>query len=783
MYRSFLTCDDPKGVVECGTIGKYRTRYHKMKNKTKIRKTRENLETSLMNKRYKQENKVPKGCDGNLIGPSSLQLTQVSGGDQSLNNMIDSWSRDLIYDGKSEDIANGILNGALGLQGSLIMLRKLQGASPYTASFRRKQTKKPERDIIDAKMIGGTQANPFREQSNPKGFQRPQPSAGGSSSNCKEELKKVIKESLVRKNMFPKMINEGLNSASETFSTSRTNSSLSDPSFSVIASKMERGTSLVVKLMGLEEAPSKSFPAVKQELLDGEIDMSKVRKNDSIAKKVNPEQRAQRETLDTMHFKRLLRKSLFKEPKLHVHHFDDTNSKHFDDLSNITLMKPQCTLYQESVKSTYVPVPPKELSITKLKAEIASSKTIKQGKGSSSTNMEKDVRKWLKKGPKFLKEVMKLDAKGNNHVEESSDKVKLYCHIGHTSQVNETIDKKWKVHAIGRKHTEKDIPEPPIVTIPQHQRETTSTKLRKLKSGSRIDKNEISCLNSTGSKNISISRTESQKINNSEDLNIEIKFFDSVVDSLTGRKNHMKNQSPVAEPEQAKVEQIRQGDEKKNYTEIRIASTLEDELLMVCEADASIINKNGEKCKQRKNFSGNDIIMLLKSEHENADKEGTELKHFLLTNPSFIGHAKKLFNLDMDFPNMPQNDETNYSTGNLRLDLDCAYELIEHKSLQESQVVRSFLLACRGNSRLHISLGRLVEEICNGIENLKFYREVIAGNVFGMMEKDIKSNGVISSTWERGWRPGYCADEAELVVNRIESMLLSGLIEELIINL
>ncbi|XP_020220557.1 uncharacterized protein LOC109803408 isoform X2 [Cajanus cajan] len=751
MYRSFLTCDDPKGVVECGTIGKYRTRYHKMKNKTKIRKTRENLETSLMNKRYKQENKVPKGCDGNLIGPSSLQLTQVSGGDQSLNNMIDSWSRDLIYDGKSEDIANGILNGALGLQGSLIMLRKLQGASPYTASFRRKQTKKPERDIIDAKMIGGTQANPFREQSNPKGFQRPQPSAGGSSSNCKEELKKVIKESLVRKNMFPKMINEGLNSASETFSTSRTNSSLSDPSFSVIASKMERGTSLVVKLMGLEEAPSKSFPAVKQELLDGEIDMSKVRKNDSIAKKVNPEQRAQRETLDTMHFKRLLRKSLFKEPKLHVHHFDDTNSKHFDDLSNITLMKPQCTLYQESVKSTYVPVPPKELSITKLKAEIASSKTIKQGKGSSSTNMEKDVRKWLKKGPKFLKEVMKLDAKGNNHVEESSDKVKLYCHIGHTSQVNETIDKKWKVHAIGRKHTEKDIPEPPIVTIPQHQRETTSTKLRKLKSGSRIDKNEISCLNST--------------------------------DSLTGRKNHMKNQSPVAEPEQAKVEQIRQGDEKKNYTEIRIASTLEDELLMVCEADASIINKNGEKCKQRKNFSGNDIIMLLKSEHENADKEGTELKHFLLTNPSFIGHAKKLFNLDMDFPNMPQNDETNYSTGNLRLDLDCAYELIEHKSLQESQVVRSFLLACRGNSRLHISLGRLVEEICNGIENLKFYREVIAGNVFGMMEKDIKSNGVISSTWERGWRPGYCADEAELVVNRIESMLLSGLIEELIINL
>ena len=67
-----------------------------------------------------------------------------------------------------------------------------------------------------------------------------------------------------------------------------------------------------------------------------------------------------------------------------------------------------------------------------------------------------------------------------------------------------------------------------------------------------------------------------------------------------------------------------------------------------------------EKYKQRKSFSGDDIIMLLKSEHENnaitaysinADKEGTELKHFLLTSPSFIGHAKKLFNLEVDCPN------------------------------------------------------------------------------------------------------------------------------------
>ena len=327
--------------------------------------------------------------------------------------------------GKSEDIAKGILKGALDLQDSLSMIRKLQEeASQHTALFGRKHTKKSERDGIDGSKIGRRRANPFREQSNAKGFQRPHPSAGGSSSNCKEELKKVINESLVKQNMFPETT-EGFDSGPETFSIStsqysgvRTNNSLSDPSLSVIASNIKRGPSLVFNLMGLEEGPSKSFATLKQKLFDGEIDMSKVRKSDSIPERVNPEQIAQSETLDTRHFKGILKEIFVKDSKLHVHHFNDTSFKQFVDLSHIALMKPQCTLYQQSEKSTYIPVLPKEL--TKLRGEISSSKTIKHRKDSSSTNirkeMEKGIRKRLNKveGPKFLKEVIKLDANGSN---------------------------------------------------------------------------------------------------------------------------------------------------------------------------------------------------------------------------------------------------------------------------------------------------------------------------------------------------------------------------------
>ncbi|KAK7358335.1 hypothetical protein VNO77_00262 [Canavalia gladiata] len=835
MYRSFLTCDDPKGVVQCGTIRKYRTCSHKMKDKTKVQKTAEHLETSLVNKRYNKEEKFPKRTDGNgsLIGQSSLQLTQVSRGDQRLN-MIDSWSSDLMYDEKSEDIAQHILKGAaLDLQDSLIMLHRLQEASQHTTHFRRKQTEKPKRDRIDAKMIGGMQGNPFSELSDSNGLQRPQPCAGSSSSNCKEELKEVIEESLVRQNMFPKMITEGLDSASETFSTSssqsygvRTNS-LSDPSFSIIASKVERKPSLIVKLMGLEEPPSRSFPPVMQKHLDGgkilnqkrsvfEKDMSKVRKNNSISE-VNPEQRTQGGTLDTMHFKGLINKNSVIEPKLQVHHFNHPNAKQ--------LIKTQCTLYNESVKSR-TPVPPEELSMRKLKAEIVSSKTIKHRKGSSSTNTGKEMDEGASK--RLNKEVVKLDAKGINPVEASSGKLNLFCHIGHTPQVNETNDRKWKVQTLSRKQPEKDISEPRIVARPQYQFEITSTKLRKPKRGSRMDANEISCLKSTGSNNISIPNTESQKNNNSKDLYMEIKKFDSVVDSLLRRKNQMKNQNPVAELKPAKltVEQIKQGKEKRSIHVPDTSTILADELLMVCEADAYankieskllkllILTQNAlvvhlfliyhyhsysfllditEECKPSKSCSGHDT-MLLKSRHENdsipinPDKEQAELKHFLLTNHSFIGHAKELFNLDVDCPKILQKDETNYDIANLRLYLDYANELSEIKSLQESQVLPSFLLAFDGNSRLQISFGRLVEEIYNAIENLKHYREhsgvkPFASNAIAMTEKDMKCNGMMNSIWERGWRHGFSADEAELVVNKIETLLVNGLIEELIINL
>ncbi|KAI4347111.1 hypothetical protein L6164_007957 [Bauhinia variegata] len=225
MYRSFLTCDDPKGVVECGTIKRVKSSGQKMEDKTKNRRTAKNSDTCLPNKADKQE-MAPKGKSPleKSHDQSCLQLMEVSRGAERLNIMIDSWSRDLRHDGGSENIAKDLLKGALDLQESLVMLQKLQEASQDTARLKSKQNEKneTERVRIDTKFIDTRHADKCSDQSYPMGFQRPRFSAD-ASRNSTEELKEVIRSSLIRQNLLPSTSTEGLDSASEILSTSSVN--------------------------------------------------------------------------------------------------------------------------------------------------------------------------------------------------------------------------------------------------------------------------------------------------------------------------------------------------------------------------------------------------------------------------------------------------------------------------------------------------------------------------------------------------------------------------------
>lgn len=549
MYRSFVTCDDPKGVVECGAIRRYRAGSHKLK-KSRSR-TADKSEASLVRK----SEMVPKGSTQSSVDPSSLQLMEVSRGAERLNNMIDTWSMDMRCNASSGDIAKDLLKGALDLQESLAVLRKLQEASQNKACLKKRLNEKPERGRIDANVMVGTNSNQFSEQSSyPMGFEEgPRLSTDGSSRNCREELKKVIKDSLVRQNLFTMPSCEGLDSASEMPSTSSSQSSgvhtdrLSESSFSSGNSKV-RGTNLVAKLMGLEETPWRPFPAAAQKQLQGEkilnqrrpsfeIDIPKLKRSSSMIEKVDPERKKTlSEILETVHFKGLLKKNSALEPNLWIHHSDDHHPKQCDDLPPIVLMKPRCSSYREPVKS-HAPVPPdpEGICLRKPKAEILTPKSSKQ-KGFTRTRSVEDVNKRLThdEKPKTFKEFMKLDEKEIMPIEKSPNMVKSHGHVGHKPQVQEVNEKKAKVKTITRKLPEKEILKSKVLARSQDQGEVASTKLRTLPNELTIIKKEISCQQTTAS--VISPKTKTPKHKN-----------------FKHRKSQNNNPKLILEPEAAKL--------------------------------------------------------------------------------------------------------------------------------------------------------------------------------------------------------------------------------------
>ncbi|KAM1046828.1 hypothetical protein PS2_026026 [Malus domestica] len=163
---------------------------------------------------------------------------------------------------------------------------------------------------------------------------------------------------------------------------------------------------------------------------------------------------------------------------------------------------------------------------------------------------------------------------------------------------------------------------------------------------------------------------------------------------------------------------------------------------------------------------------------------GENFGDFLLRNPSFLSLAEEIFDLNMNSPTILKTSSIyNFGESDRTLFIDCANELIEYKSVHDSQRVNLLLLACQGKSRICITLDKLVEEVCSRIENLRNYSKLagerlLADGLYLMLKRDIMCRGVVNGTWNLGWRNGFSRDEAEQVANDTEKLALDGLIVE-----
>ncbi|CAI9100348.1 OLC1v1037327C1 [Oldenlandia corymbosa var. corymbosa] len=209
VYRSFFSCEDPKGVVECKTSRKTKTDSHKLDEKVGHPKTQKNLSRSFSwnGERNDTISRVP--TDQELHSPSTFQLMQISRGAEKLNQVIDTWSKDISLEKHSKDIAENLLKGALDLKESLAMLGKLQEASQVMAKLKKKQKDKGGGAKLDGGGIERTMSDRFGYASQRTvEFENPRFSVDGSARDCFDELREVIKESFARQNLLPKSYNE-----------------------------------------------------------------------------------------------------------------------------------------------------------------------------------------------------------------------------------------------------------------------------------------------------------------------------------------------------------------------------------------------------------------------------------------------------------------------------------------------------------------------------------------------------------------------------------------------
>ncbi|KAH7572582.1 hypothetical protein JRO89_XS04G0277700 [Xanthoceras sorbifolium] len=832
VYRSFVTCDDPKGVVECGTIRKSKSSSRKMEHKINSRKAKKKSDASLSYKAEKKEETLSEVITEEFHNPSSFQLLEVSRGAQKLNRMIDSWSKGKSYDGQSKDVAKDLLKGALDLQESLVMLGKLQEASQYKAWLKKKQKEMSKIGKNDEVGIERANSYHFGDRNYQMEFQKPRLSTDGASRDCFDELREVIRDSLAKQNLLPKTDSKEmmdfhqrhLDSSSDIPSTSSSQSSITHTSnYSSTASpfsftapeKKAKGPNLIAKLMGLEEIPlnplqstlhkqkkDEKFSSQQRSFFD--YDMPKIRKPQFVRQHQNPERKTLKEILETMHFTGILKGNSVNDLQYFPHQSSDLHSKERLIGSNppIVLIKPRCDQFFES-EETFVPVIQEKgvqdtklmLRKLKVKEELPSRTndckegTLNSGKTNRKKGEENSIRRLSEEGAKKSKDMI-----GKLIKQKGCDKVNSSGHVTHQPQKKEAIDKKAdkipKTIVRSRKPTEKEVVKSKNVSRSEDQAKVTAMNVRKSNNGSNVSKNQI--LRQPNSTLNAISNRTKQTVNNI---------------SNDRKKPLITKEKPVSEPTAAK---LTTGNVGCREDDKRINFTCKDDSILVEDNNKCVDQLPAEKVADASEFQITECCNnsqsslceanLLISEYEreinffeeNKDdisqirlqskslKNGTNLKAFLSSSPGFLSHAEELFDLNVDNHTNVRTSKTNdFVISNERLSIDSANEIMERRSIPDSKTSHPLLLTWLRIPRIHLSLDDLLEEVCDGVETLRSYTKLAGDSLYAVLERDIGCNGIVSGIWDLGWRNELSADDIEKVVNDIEKLLFSGLIDEI----
>ncbi|XP_023003402.1 uncharacterized protein LOC111497022 [Cucurbita maxima] len=758
VYRSFITCDDPKGVVDCNIIKISKVNSQKLEEKIKTHRTSRNQKRVLISQ-GEQEEVISKEMRERIHGRSSLPFMEILS------------SKGVRSESKSKEISKDMLEGTSSLRESLIVLARLQEASNKLVRLKMKYQRSFSCHLED--------------ESSPLEVKKSKLSRHGSSRHGVDEVKKVIRDSLVKRDVTNDVkISEkscfrdmNSDSGSEIPSTSSSQSSMVNDGVkcchvSTLAQKNLERNNLIAKLMGLEEISSRSVQTTPKK----EFEFDKIfgyrtsPRSKSVVDKEDPEKRTLREILEKVPFNRLTDSNSNKDNK--------GSKQRSKDVPPIVLIKPK-------------PLPPNELeehqTHASLKEEAFNQKPMlrrSKKKELRPFNDSADFHEGVLISDKLQR---KQEAEGISLKPITQEGImprKLrICVVDAKKKAAEKLETSSPMHDMPhekepsdknnltstRKLVEKEFAEEKVVSKPQHEEKATSTNPRKNKTHKQ-----------RGSIPDSMSGRAVRAISN--DRNCQKKeeavLACSEVNSLTHRV------------EAKKDDESSDTNESADIPTNQIKVTLMDLITMESETeecDTKII----ECCKESPislspsspKLEIDTRVTEVIDPYSHTEKEiesfgqGTNLKALLLRSSSLLCHAGELFDLNLNGRTMLQaasrcNDP---DSPNTKPFIDCAIELIEHKS----QVANSLLLGYSSNTKTQISIEKLVEEVCNNIDTLTSYHENLHVDTLAtVLERDLYCKKLMNGTWGFGWKNGFSRSESEEIVNDTEKLILNELIDE-----
>uniref|UniRef100_A0A7N0ZUI7 DUF4378 domain-containing protein n=1 Tax=Kalanchoe fedtschenkoi TaxID=63787 RepID=A0A7N0ZUI7_KALFE len=744
VYRSFVTCSDPEGVIDCGSAMKLRLGKIENSIETRERPRSFNLSCSSTGEMRLAD----------VVGNSSSPLAEIEKGAQKLNQMINSWASGMFTETQSKDIARGLLRGALELQESLTMLSRLQEGSFCMSRLKRLEKHKYE--------------SVWKERASVDGSIR---------SHCVDELTRVIRDTSARQTLL--QVNQrDIPWASEVQSTSSSNTSVvfskrvcSTDNSSVSSDTSHKRPNVIAKLMGLEDrkpvqatvGTSSALPKEKEvparQAFD--LDVPKARKPHHVDRKIYLKKKTLGELLEATHSKVRSEKiveglvPVLDQPPRTLH----TNRRRAaaEEFPPIVIMKPIDTPNKESEKSHGLRF-----------------KSNKHGLGAASKRV------------KELK-VMNWSSQAKDQVHEratliQNEKSSIALRLTHeTSKLPKLQSGKTKIKEKVAASTEQAFQVNKILET------VKSPDIRNSRKISMKEKN-VSVEKSLGSndtseagnpdKNLRIIKSQTSSRQEVPPPKIS-KFTEEAARHCysTDAKNTQKRKKKLSDTSRHKGAIA--VDLSCQVSVGSLTDPLPVKKIIIPEEESEDNWRDVEVLHDaihgdRNYHVGEDANCEMVTSDTSCFKSRSVLENLLLSSPSFTAHAELLFNL---YPSVSEDviPSINIEETDTSLFVSYANEVIERKSHQLSYVATS--------RNIPIFLHELLKEVCDAFEAIKNYKSGSQTvDILDILYRDMKCKEAVSSVWNLGWKLGYSAGETEHIASIIEKLILGDFIDELFVH-